>query len=49
VEEAQHLRTLAFTSYGLFWLSLVVMLVLPKMGWPRPGQGISGRLPAAVG
>jgi hypothetical protein len=25
--------TLAFTSYGLFWLSLVVMLVLPKMGW----------------
>jgi succinate-acetate transporter protein len=25
--------TLAFTSYGLFWISLVVMLVLPKFGW----------------
>jgi succinate-acetate transporter protein len=24
---------LAFTSYGLFWLSLVAMLVLPKMSW----------------
>jgi succinate-acetate transporter protein len=23
----------AFTSYGLFWLSLVAILVLPKMGW----------------
>lgn len=23
----------AFTSYGLFWLSLVALLVLPKMGW----------------
>ena len=25
--------TTAFTSYGLFWLSLVALLVLPKMGW----------------
>jgi succinate-acetate transporter protein len=25
--------TLAFTSYGLFWISLVVLLVFPKMGW----------------
>ena len=25
--------TLAFTSYGFFWISLVVMLVLPKFGW----------------
>jgi len=25
--------TTAFTSYGLFWLSLVAILVLPKMGW----------------
>lgn len=25
--------TLAFISYGFFWLSLVAMLVLPKMGW----------------
>ena len=26
----------AFTSYGLFWLTLVALLVLPKMGW---GEG----------
>lgn len=25
--------TLAFLSYGLFWLTLVGLLVLPKMGW----------------
>jgi succinate-acetate transporter protein len=25
--------TLAFTSYGLFWISLVVLLVFPKMNW----------------
>jgi hypothetical protein len=25
--------TLAFTSYGFFWISLVVLLVLPKMDW----------------
>jgi uncharacterized protein len=25
--------TLAFTSYGFFWISLVVLLVLPKLGW----------------
>jgi uncharacterized protein len=24
--------TTAFTSYGMFWLSLVALLVLPKMG-----------------
>ena len=23
----------AFTSYGLFWLSLVALVVMPKMGW----------------
>ena len=23
----------AFTSYGLFWLSFVALIVLPKMGW----------------
>ncbi|MEW5922349.1 MAG: acetate uptake transporter [Candidatus Zixiibacteriota bacterium] len=28
--------TTAFTSYGLFWLTLVALLVLPKMGW---GEG----------
>jgi succinate-acetate transporter protein len=25
--------TTAFISYGLFWLSLVALLVLPKLGW----------------
>lgn len=25
--------TTAFTAYGLFWLSLVGLLVMPKMGW----------------
>ena len=25
--------TTAFTSYGLFWLSLVALLVMPAMGW----------------
>jgi succinate-acetate transporter protein len=27
------IATTAFTSYGLFWLSLVVLIVLPKVGW----------------
>jgi len=25
--------TTAFTSYGLFWLTLVALIVLPKIGW----------------
>jgi succinate-acetate transporter protein len=25
--------TTAFTSYGLFWLSLVALIILPKIGW----------------
>ena len=25
--------TTAFTSYGLFWLTLVALIVLPKLGW----------------
>jgi succinate-acetate transporter protein len=25
--------TTAFTSYGLFWLTLVFLLIAPKMGW----------------
>lgn len=25
--------TTAFTSYGLFWLSLVALLLMPKVGW----------------
>src|SRR5271155_5855213 len=23
----------AFTSYGLFWLSLVGLIIMPKLGW----------------
>jgi len=31
--------TTAFTSYGLFWLSLVALLVFPKMNWGEaPGK-----------
>jgi len=30
----------AFTSYGLFWLSLVALIVMPKMGWmTAPSEG----------
>ena len=25
--------TVAFTSYGLFWLSLVALIVIPNLGW----------------
>lgn len=28
----------AFTSYGFFWLSLVALLVFPKMGWAEPAS-----------
>jgi len=28
----------AFTSYGLFWLSLVVLVVLPKLNWSAPAD-----------
>jgi succinate-acetate transporter protein len=32
--------TVAFTSYGLFWLTLVALIVLPKMGWAdEPSKG----------
>jgi succinate-acetate transporter protein len=31
-------ETTAFTSYGLFWLSLVGLIVLPKMGWSEPAE-----------
>ncbi len=31
--------TTAFVSYGLFWLSFVVMVLLPKSGWsPAPNE-----------
>ncbi len=26
----------AFTSFGMFWLTLVGLIVLPKMGWSEP-------------
>ena len=30
----------AFTSYGFFWLSLVALIVLPKLGWVAgPSEG----------
>jgi len=35
--------TLAFTSYGFFWLSLVALLILPTLGW-----GNSPTVPAMV-
>jgi len=25
--------TTAFTSYGLFWLTLVALIIMPKLGW----------------
>ncbi len=32
--------TTAFASYGFFWLTLVALLVLPKMGWAAaPSKG----------
>jgi succinate-acetate transporter protein len=28
----------AFTSYGFFWLSLVALIVMPKLGWMEPAS-----------
>jgi succinate-acetate transporter protein len=33
--------TTAFTSYGLFWLSLVVLVVLPKTGWGAASNDVA--------
>lgn len=33
--------TTAFTSYGLFWLTLVALLVMPKLGWAEAPTNIS--------
>lgn len=33
--------TTAFTSYGFFWLSLVALLILPKMGLAEPPSEIA--------
>ncbi len=30
--------TTAFTLYGIFWLSLVGLLVMPKIGWGEPSE-----------
>jgi len=30
--------TTAFVSYGLFWLSLVALILLPKLGWASPSN-----------
>jgi succinate-acetate transporter protein len=30
--------TTAFTSYGLFWLSLVALVVMPALGWAQPAE-----------
>src|SRR5512136_3148041 len=35
--------TTAFTSYGLFWLTLVGLLVMPRLGWgAAPGPCAMG-------
>lgn len=31
----------AFTSYGFFWLSLVALIVMPKLGWMEPASNSS--------
>ena len=33
--------TTAFTSYGLFWLTLVALLVMPKMGWGNSPDNVA--------
>jgi succinate-acetate transporter protein len=33
--------TTAFVSYGLFWLSLVALVVLPKTGWGAPSNDVA--------
>jgi succinate-acetate transporter protein len=33
--------TTAFTSYGLFWISLVALLIFPKLGWYPAPDGVS--------
>lgn len=37
----------AFTSYGFFWLSLVGLLVMPKLGWAAPAS--AGAMAAYLG
>jgi len=32
--------TTAFSSFGLFWISLVALLIMPQMGWGNPPSSI---------
>ena len=36
--------TTAFLSYGLFWFSLVGLIILPKLGWATPPTTLRWRL-----
>ncbi len=33
--------TTAFISYGFFWLTLVALIVMPKLGWAAPASGMA--------
>ncbi len=33
--------TVAFTSYGFFWMTLVGLMILPKLGWGLPATSAS--------
>ncbi len=33
--------TTAFISYGFFWLTLVALIVLPKLGWAAPASNMA--------
>ena len=39
--------TTAFISYGMFWLTLVGLIVLPRLGWSTAPNG--GAMPAYLG
>ncbi len=42
-KKANTFGTTAFTSYGLFWISLVGLIVFPKLGWLEgPPAGFMG-------
>ena len=36
--EGNTFATTAFLSYGLFWLSLVTLIILAKLGWAAPSN-----------
>jgi succinate-acetate transporter protein len=33
--------TTAFISYGFFWLTLVALIVMPKLGWAAPASSMA--------